>query len=97
MEKEVKDIVNYRISLAKDNIEVAINCLNSNYYKAAANRIYYAIFAAMRAICALDNFDSKKHSGIISYFNSNYLKKHIFQIEFKDIEKAEFIRTRSDY
>jgi len=37
-------------------------------YKSSANRVYYAVFHAMRAVLILDGFDSKKHSGIIAEF-----------------------------
>jgi len=35
-------------------------------YRSAANRAYYAIFHAMRAVLALDGVDMKHHSGIIA-------------------------------
>ena len=59
-----------RALLSKRRVESAEECLlaaQSNYdndfFKAAANRAYYAIFHAMRAVLALDGFDSRKHSG----------------------------------
>ncbi|MDQ3019979.1 MAG: hypothetical protein M3R36_05330 [Bacteroidota bacterium] len=33
------------------------------------------MFHSVRALFLFDKFDSKKHSGIISYFNKNYIKK----------------------
>jgi hypothetical protein len=40
-------------------------------FETAANRSYYCIFNAMRAVLSLDRFDSKKHSGIIDAFRSD--------------------------
>ena len=37
-------------------------------YRSANNRAYYSIFHAIRSVLALDGFDSKKHSGVISEF-----------------------------
>ena len=34
--------------------------------KSVANRSYYAVFHAMRAVLAFDKIDLKRHSGIIS-------------------------------
>ncbi len=47
-------------------------------YKAANNRSYYAIFHALKAVLALDAFDSKRHSGIISEFQRRYIKDEVF-------------------
>jgi len=66
--------------------------------KNAANRSYYCIFNAMRAVLALDRFDSKKHSGVISAFRKNYVRTGIFPTSFSDIIKKSFeIRGDSDY
>lgn len=52
----------------------------------------------MRAILAMDSFDSKKHSGIISAFRERYIKTKIFPPEFSDIIGNAFdIRNDSDY
>jgi len=60
----------YKIELSKRRLEIAHERLTTakamlelGDYKASANRLYYAIFSAMRAVLALDGFDSKKHSG----------------------------------
>ena len=58
-----------------------------------ANRSYYAVFAAMRAVLALQGFDSKKHSGIIAEFRREYIKsgllpKELSQHVLKDIAKS---------
>jgi uncharacterized protein (UPF0332 family) len=64
----------------------------------SANRSYYCIFNAMRAVLSLDRFDSKKHSGVISAFQKDYIKTGIFPKEFSDIiGKAFDVRIDSDY
>ena len=67
-------------------------------YKSAANRAYYSVFHAMRAVLILDGIDSKKHAGIISEFQRLYIKPGIFPKEAaKTIADAFDIRTNSDY
>jgi len=67
-------------------------------FENAANRSYYRIFNAMRAVLSLDRFDSKKHSGIISAFQKDYIRTGIFSKEFSGIVKKAFtIRNESDY
>ena len=73
MEGSVKDLSGYRMLRAKEDLETAEDNLNSGRYRASVNRSYYTVFHALRAVTALDNFDSQKHSGIISYFNQHYI------------------------
>ena len=94
-----------RISLCKYRIEKANECLKSAVilknvgdYTSSANRSYYSIFHAMRAVMALDGEDRKKHSGVVAYFQENYIKNEIFDKEFSYIIKNAFqIRHESDY
>ena len=93
------------IELSKYRLEQAGNCLRSaennmqiELYKDALNRSYYCIFHSIRAVLALDNFDSKKHSGVISEFHRNYIKTGKFDKKFSNTIRISFqIRNRSDY
>ena len=70
----------------------------ADLFKDAANRSYYCIFHAMRAVLALDRFDSKKHSGVISAFRQNYVKTGVFTADISDIIRISFtVRNESDY
>jgi uncharacterized protein (UPF0332 family) len=52
----------------------------------------------MRAVLAIDAFDSKKHSGVIAKFRQKYIKTGIFPKEFSNIVRDAFdIRNNSDY
>lgn len=95
----------YKIELSKRRLEIAHERLTTakamlelGDYKASANMLYYAIFSAMRAVLALDGFDSKKHSGIIARFRQSYIKTGILDTEMsKIIDDLEVIREDSDY
>ncbi len=64
----------------------------------ALNWAYYSAFDAMRAINALDGFDSSKHSGVIAHFNQEYVKTQIFPTSTSSvIRKASMLREKSDY
>ncbi len=94
-----------RISLCNYRIEKAESCLksaellkDSTDYTSAANRSYYSIFHAIRAVMALDGEDRKKHSGVIAYFLENYIKNCLFDKEYSYIIKNAFqVRQESDY
>jgi len=93
-----ESLMQLRLEKAKKNLDASVILLDADAYKDAANRSYYSIFNAMRAILALDCFDSKKHSGIISEFNKKYLKTELLPKELsKTISKAFEVRSNSDY
>lgn len=67
-------------------------------YIVAANRSYYAAFYALKAIEILDNYDSKKHSGVISQFRKKYVKTGITTVRYSDIiGKLQDSREIVDY
>ena len=67
-------------------------------FKTSLNRSYYAIFHAMRAANILKGFDSSKHSGVIAFFNKEYLKEGILERNLSIIIKnSAFLREKSDY
>ena len=98
MEGSVVDLSRYRLERAKDDLKTARDNFNEGSYRASVNRSYYAIFHALRAITALDQFDSGKHSGIIAYVNQHYVKTGIFDKSFSKIVDSAFrLREKADY
>lgn len=88
----------YRIEKAKKDLEAAKILFESSLFAQSLNRSYYAIFHSVRAIFVYEKFDSQKHSGIISYFNKNYVNANIFDKQYsKILMSAEKIRNKSDY
>lgn len=93
-----KDLSAHRLSRAEELISEAETLFAAKRYKGANNRAYYAVFSSMRAVLALDGEDFKKHSGVIQYFQKNYIKAGIFEKKYSDIiTKASAIRNASDY
>ena len=91
-------LAQYRLNNAADKLESAKLLLDAGKYKDSIGRSYYAIFYAMRAVLALDGFDSKKHSGIIAEFRKRYIKPGVFETEMSDIISDLFeVRSSSDY
>lgn len=95
---EKKALSQARMEHAQECLEAAESLLDSGIYKSAANRSYYAVFHAMRAVLALDGIDKRKHSGIISEFRRLYIKTGIFDEEMSQIISELFdVRSDSDY
>ena len=94
----IKDLSKYRFEKALSNIGIARVLYESGDYYVALNRAYYSAFDAMRAVNALDGFDSSKHSGVIAHFNQAYVKTQLFPASTSSvIRKASMLREKSDY
>lgn len=98
MEGSLKELAAYRMERAKEMLVAAQDNLEIGQLKTSLNRSYYAIFHAMRAVNILKGFDSSKHSGVIAFFNKEYLKEGIFDRSLSIIIKnSSFLREKSDY
>ena len=98
MEGSLKDLARYRYQCCIDAIEDAKIMYQHGRYKNTLNRAYYSIFYAIRAVNAVRDFDSSKHSGVIAFFDQNYVKNGIFPKEASKIIKgASENRERADY
>ena len=98
MSDPVKELAKYRLEKANSELTSTDVLMEKQLYDQTLNRAYYAIFHAIRAVLAMDLFDSKKHSGVIAEFNKRYIKTGIFEMKYGRIVKtAEMLRSESDY
>lgn len=98
MESSVNELSRYRFETGLEALADARIMFENGRYKNALNRAYYAIFHAVRAVNALTGYDSSKHSGVIAYFNQNYVKSGTFPKELsKTIRLASENREKADY
>lgn len=95
---ERRDLSRIRFERACDCLHTAKIDRDAGDYRAAANRAYYAVFHAMRAVLALDEVDMSKHTGIMAEFRRRYLKTEILERELSAIITQAFeVRNSSDY
>ena len=98
MNNERNEVSKYRFECAKEDLEASQIAFEHKKFKNSINRSYYAIFHSIRAMNALEGFDSKKHSGVISFFNHHFIKSgKINRMFSKIIENAFRIRNNADY
>ncbi len=98
MQHEISELIKYRLEKAKEDYKSAKLLLENKHYAQALNRSYYSIFHATRALLAIDNLDSKRHSGIIGYFNKYYIATGKIEKEYyKILVGSQRVRERSDY
>lgn len=98
MKRHNVELAKYRIEKAKEHLRSAEDLLKLNHFNDSISRSYYAIFSAARAILALRDLDSSKHSGVISLFNQKYIKTKILPVALsKIIQEAKTYREKADY
>ena len=92
------NLTKYRLDNAKEKLESAKLLLDAGKYRDSIGRSYYAIFTAVRAVLANDKVDFSKHSGVITYFQKEYIKTGIFDVKYsKYLQNAFQIRNSCDY
>ena len=98
MDSGIRELSEYRFQRAKEDLETAEENVQNGKYKASINRSYYAVFHSIRAVNALKMFDSRKHSGVIAYFNREFVKEGIFSKDASRIIDSMFrLREKADY
>ncbi|MDR1649268.1 MAG: HEPN domain-containing protein [Synergistaceae bacterium] len=98
LDEKRSELAAERLKRAVNNLEDAKLLLDNNRYNSSTTRAYFAIFNSLRAVLAMDGVDFKKHSGVISYFQRNYVKTGLFVNEISDyIRDAFTVRNDSDY
>ena len=92
------NLMNYRLDNAKEKLESAKLLLDGGKYRDSIGRSYYAIFTAVRAVLANDKVDFSKHSGVIAYFQKEYIKTGKFDVKYSRYLQTAFqIRNSCDY
>jgi uncharacterized protein (UPF0332 family) len=91
-------LADYRLERASGELASSRDNLNAGRYSESLSDSYYAIFHAIRAALALEAKDFKKHSGVISYFQAQYIKTGVFPKEISFYIQGAFrLRARADY
>jgi uncharacterized protein (UPF0332 family) len=72
-----------------ENADKALNVaqlnLDNDFYAAAINRAYYAIFYAANALLATKKLARSKHSGVLSAFRQHFIKTGLLASELSEI------------
>ena len=97
-DKHMRDYSMRRLEKSADDLDTARINYKAEKYDAAANRAYYSVYHAIRAVLALDDIERKKHSGNISYFREHYIATDVFDRLYSEtIKNAETLRNEADY
>jgi uncharacterized protein (UPF0332 family) len=98
MTKDALHLSTHRFNKAKDVLRQSSLLLDNDEYDGSINRSYYAIFNAIRSLLALLGVDSRKHTGVISYFDRYFVKTGLCDKQFSEIAHSAFdVRQVHDY
>lgn len=92
------ELVNYRISRAKETFDEALLLAGKNHWNAVANRLYYACFYIVNAILIKHNFSFSSHNGVKNQFHKEFVKTGLVKMNSGKIYSRIFnLRQEGDY
>jgi len=85
MDQVTRQEVTLYIENAEEALSVAQLNLDNDFYAAAINRAYYAVFYAANALLATLKLARSKHSGVLSAFRQHFIKTELLPSELSEI------------
>jgi len=83
---------------AEDCLESSQSSFDENFFEAAVNRSYYAMFHSVQALLFVSESYAKTHSGAHSKFRELFIKTRILDKELSTILQRSFEKRQfSDY
>jgi len=97
-DSDVVALITHNIEKADDSIIQAEALLNIEQYFGSVNRAYYAIFYAVLGILLTKGLGSSKHSGVLSYFDREFVKTNEVDKKWSKVFHDAFeLRSMGDY
>jgi uncharacterized protein (UPF0332 family) len=98
MPETLKELINYRISRAKDTLDDAQILANSSKWNSAINRLYYAAYYAVSALLLKHGYKPTTHTGVKSNFSQYFIKTGKIEPEYGKLFSQLFSwRQKGDY
>ena len=96
--QQTHHLCRYRLEQAEEALLEADLLLNAGHFRGAINRAYYAMFYAIQVLVVKNKVKVSKHSGVISYFDREFVKPGIIDKEFsKWLHRLFDLRQDADY
>ena len=93
-----RDLINYRISRAKDTLDDAQILADNERWNSAINRLYYAAYYAVMALLIDSDLKPTTHNGAKSNFSEYFIKTEKIETELGRIYSQLFTwRQKGDY
>ena len=95
---ECKDYILYRIEKSKMAYDSAFILFERGDFTGCVNRLYYAQFYIVLALCARHSIFVKTHTGMSAQLNLHFVKTQIVSIEnAMHFAKLQTMRQTGDY
>ncbi len=97
-DEERDALVKYRIEKAYGTLVEAQDCAEGNHWTLTANRLYYAVYYASKALLIQNGIVAKSHEGVIGMIGQNFVVPGIITIdEAKLLARLQNMRKTGDY
>ncbi len=99
IEDKKKNLALNRLQQAEESLDEAKYLFDGRKSpRSVINRAYYAMFYSILALLIFEQYTSSKHSGVLSYFNSRFVKTGLIEKDLgRAVNKAFDLRQRGDY
>lgn len=98
MTPELEALARHRLARSRQALAEGEQLLRSGASMGAVNRFYYAAFHAARSLLALRQVDSARHSGVISLFQTHFVKTELLSPDVaKALPRSFEKRQNADY
>ena len=98
MKKQHQELAAHRLQLAKETLADAQLLMEADRLRSVVNRAYYAAFYAVRAVLATKGLDSRRHSGVLSLFDTHFVLTEEFRRDLgRKLHELFEARLMSDY
>lgn len=92
------ELCRYRLQQAYEALDEAKLLLEAGHLRGAINRSYYAMFYALQVLVIQNMAKVSKHSGVISYFDREFVKPGVIDQKFsKWLHRLFDLRQDADY
>ena len=97
-EVERTEIVKFRLKKANDTFAEVPVQMKNNFYRTAANRLYYACYYAASALLINDGYEAYTHSGVKTLLGLHYINSNRIEKSFGKMYRQLFnLRQTGDY
>lgn len=94
----ILELSRYRIKQAEEALSESRILKDAEHYRGAINRAYYAMFYALQILIVQNKVKVSKHTGVISYFDREYVKTGRIDKKFsKWLHRLFDLRQDADY
>lgn len=94
----IEQLIMIRCQQARESLEEAAILCRAELLRGTINRAYYAMFYSVLALTVLRQETTTKHSGVIAFFDREFVKPGIFpRVLSKSLHLAFQRRQENDY